>query len=779
MDSDNKHHEHDQPTENPAKKPTLPPIQQLTNGQVFDHRVLSPETQLNSSSSTGIPLHTSPSEGTLSSTSFSDSHHQQQPQQHRPHQPIQHVQPIQAPLPTQLHPPQLSRLLPIHEQQHLQFQQHHQLQQPPPQQQSLQHPHVHQQPLRQLDSQLPPTSPSSMSASSSTKPKLMKKYFCKICSQGFTRKHNMVSHELIHSSLKPHVCKVCNLRFRRIHDLKRHEKLHTGEKPYACSKCSRRFARPDALTRHQNSANACTGLNGTAFRTMVEGDEQTRRESVDHGVAPPTTSDGYGLKRNASLSGVNEGSSADHINKRPSGSSTAPARPATSEGGSNPRPPLPGHSVSLPQHLQHGQASYQDQHSRVPLHHSHSTPVAPGPGPGPGPGPHHQPPPPGSGQVPTPGHPGQHSQHPQQQQRSPHQRGQQLPLASQLQPFPPHGHVSQRSPTLAPPPPLSHSQPPGSAPPPVHHPPHHLPYHQPQQHLIGGGGGGAVRPPPPIPGQPPPPGQDPHYPYIPYPQYPPQGPPSLTIPKFQHQHGTPFQAPLPSGQHPHPSTPGNPQHAHSVPPPPPPPPHMPPISVGSSTQSGEEFQRGAVTAPPTAVSSSYRPFSVQPGQQGYPSPYCRGAPPPHLAPSPPGAQGQQPLQQYQGGNSQSGSPSQQKMINGYFDQLRAPPPPQQQHPGLSPRQQQVYGQQPAPGGQSGKAESGPATGEPIQGQDQGQGQPPPPEGQGHVNQQGQYIPYSRYQELYNYTQSLQDSLAQLNSRINNLEKKEEAKDHPK
>ena len=68
-----------------------------------------------------------------------------------------------------------------------------------------------------------------LQATPSVKQKLVKRYFCKICAQGFTRKHNMVSHELIHSSLKPHICQVCNLRFRRIHDLKRHEKLHTGE----------------------------------------------------------------------------------------------------------------------------------------------------------------------------------------------------------------------------------------------------------------------------------------------------------------------------------------------------------------------------------------------------------------------------------------------------------------------------------------------------------------------------------------------------------------------
>ncbi|KAK6204908.1 uncharacterized protein RJT21DRAFT_111455 [Scheffersomyces amazonensis] len=97
---------------------------------------------------------------------------------------------------------------------------------------------------------------------------LPKKYFCKICNQGFTRKHNMVSHELIHSSIKPHVCTVCDLKFRRIHDLKRHEKLHTGEKPFICSHCNRKFARPDALTRHLNSPNACNVLRERLSSTV-------------------------------------------------------------------------------------------------------------------------------------------------------------------------------------------------------------------------------------------------------------------------------------------------------------------------------------------------------------------------------------------------------------------------------------------------------------------------------------------------------------------------------
>ena len=86
---------------------------------------------------------------------------------------------------------------------------------------------------------------------------LPKKYFCKSCKQGFTRKHNMILHELIHLTVKPHQCLVCLLKFRRIHDLKRHEKLHTGEKPHVCKRCNKKFTRNDALARHQNLPNAC------------------------------------------------------------------------------------------------------------------------------------------------------------------------------------------------------------------------------------------------------------------------------------------------------------------------------------------------------------------------------------------------------------------------------------------------------------------------------------------------------------------------------------------
>lgn len=107
---------------------------------------------------------------------------------------------------------------------------------------------------------------------------LRKRFFCRTCNQGFTRKHNMVSHELIHLSTKPHTCSVCETSFRRIHDLKRHEKLHTGEKPFVCNKCYRRFARIDALTRHFNLPNACS--------TRSVEDESVASEAASSPVLP-------------------------------------------------------------------------------------------------------------------------------------------------------------------------------------------------------------------------------------------------------------------------------------------------------------------------------------------------------------------------------------------------------------------------------------------------------------------------------------------------------------
>lgn len=158
----------------------------------------------------------------------------------------------------------------------------------------------------------------------STKVKLPKRFFCKTCKQGFTRKHNMVSHELIHSSLKPHICLVCNLKFRRIHDLKRHEKLHTGEKPYFCERCSRRFARPDALTRHQHSANGCTIAPSRLDGRSTPAEFIPKMNGLAISKTPYSSTHNSASTANPSSSSVQTGSSSTSFDRQQETRTTPP-----------------------------------------------------------------------------------------------------------------------------------------------------------------------------------------------------------------------------------------------------------------------------------------------------------------------------------------------------------------------------------------------------------------------------------------------------------------------
>lgn len=199
---------------------------------------------------------------------------------------------------------------------------------------------------------------------------LPKKYFCKICNQGFTRKHNMISHDLIHLTAKPHTCKVCNLKFRRIHDLKRHEKLHTGEKPHECDKCHKKFTRNDALARHQNSPNACTptvqtlALLGEAddegtsqLAGSADGDDEERQGLLPmpgkraNGSNGSTNGQSNGLANgslNGSVNGSNGSSGANGL-----GLATAQTSPSVAPSQSPAQPPLPRSRPPLASHKSH------------------------------------------------------------------------------------------------------------------------------------------------------------------------------------------------------------------------------------------------------------------------------------------------------------------------------------------------------------------------------------------------------------------------------------------
>lgn len=98
---------------------------------------------------------------------------------------------------------------------------------------------------------------------------------CHICSNLFTRKHNLKAHLLTHTDRKPFKCEECMAQFRRHYDLKRHEKIHTREKPFFCTNCGKRFARADALSRHQSSSNGCFG-NAEDEDDAIQGKNQRK-----------------------------------------------------------------------------------------------------------------------------------------------------------------------------------------------------------------------------------------------------------------------------------------------------------------------------------------------------------------------------------------------------------------------------------------------------------------------------------------------------------------------
>ncbi|XP_073417656.1 oocyte zinc finger protein XlCOF8.4-like [Dendrobates tinctorius] len=80
-----------------------------------------------------------------------------------------------------------------------------------------------------------------------------KPFSCSECEKCFTRKTNLVTHQIINSCKKAFSCSECGKSFKRKSVLIVHQKIHTGQKPYSCSECGKCFTAKHNLVLHQRS----------------------------------------------------------------------------------------------------------------------------------------------------------------------------------------------------------------------------------------------------------------------------------------------------------------------------------------------------------------------------------------------------------------------------------------------------------------------------------------------------------------------------------------------
>ncbi|KAI4488855.1 hypothetical protein M0804_004353 [Polistes exclamans] len=122
--------------------------------------------------------------------------------------------------------------------------------------------------LSQSHSPTPPTSEVNESTEN------QKPYQCQHCGRRFTRPHEKVKHERIHTGEKPHVCEVCGKTFRVSYCLTLHMRTHTGVRPYGCQHCGKRFKASSVYNHHllthgEERAYTCPYCPKT-FKTRVQ-----------------------------------------------------------------------------------------------------------------------------------------------------------------------------------------------------------------------------------------------------------------------------------------------------------------------------------------------------------------------------------------------------------------------------------------------------------------------------------------------------------------------------
>uniref|UniRef100_A0A1Q3EYX0 C2H2-type domain-containing protein n=1 Tax=Culex tarsalis TaxID=7177 RepID=A0A1Q3EYX0_CULTA len=99
----------------------------------------------------------------------------------------------------------------------------------------------------------------------------LKPFQCALCSSGFVREADYVTHMNAHKSIRPYTCNHCGCQFIRKYNWIRHTREHETEKNYSCEICNRKFHRKYYLTEHKRihtgerpfSCNICGKTSST------------------------------------------------------------------------------------------------------------------------------------------------------------------------------------------------------------------------------------------------------------------------------------------------------------------------------------------------------------------------------------------------------------------------------------------------------------------------------------------------------------------------------------
>jgi len=110
--------------------------------------------------------------------------------------------------------------------------------------------------------------------------KLQTLFECVVCSKSFRRKHELISHALIHSGDKPFECPLCQKTFARKSALSVHNaSQHSDAKPYLCAHCGSSYKSNSALIDHRKRVHLRVKIHSCTF---CEKQFFSKKDHLDH-----------------------------------------------------------------------------------------------------------------------------------------------------------------------------------------------------------------------------------------------------------------------------------------------------------------------------------------------------------------------------------------------------------------------------------------------------------------------------------------------------------------